>query len=197
MKKKKNGFFLAEAIVVITLVTVIMAFVYPNIVKISSSNNKKVNSYNQIEDIYALELFYDYLNLNNDDDGNTKLVNVTNNGCNPINEFKEILNDNNNFKVNYNALTNYKIEYVFITDYLSSTSYSNSNTNTSITLPYRDFNKYLRSIPKETYASGDYRIIGVFKKEDTNDLRYASIRIANPNPDKKNCNISGGIDNEE
>lgn len=197
MKKNKNGFFLAETIIVIALVTIIMVFVYPNIVKISNSNSKKVNFYNQIEDIYALELFYDYLNLNKDDNGNTKLVNVINNGCNPINNFNEILNDNMNFKDNYNALTNYDIEYVFITDYLSNTSYSNSNVNTSITLPYRDFNKYLRSIPKETYANNDYRIIGVFKEEGTNNLRYSSIRIANPNPDKKNCNIGGSVDNEK
>ena len=47
---------------------------------------------------------------------------------------------------------------------------------------------------KTTYDSSSYRLIGVFEEEDNEgnptEVRYASIKIDNPNPDR-NCNLGG------
>ena len=59
MKKNNKGFFLAETIVVIALVTTVMAFVYPNVSKINENYNNRTKYYDQTEDLYALKAIYD------------------------------------------------------------------------------------------------------------------------------------------
>ena len=60
MKRINNkGFFLAETIVIIALVTTIMAFVYPNVSKLYENYKNRVKYYDQPEDLYALRAIYD------------------------------------------------------------------------------------------------------------------------------------------
>ena len=54
MKKSNRGFFLAETIVMIALVTTVMAFVYPNLSKLYGNYMDKVKYYDQPEDLYVL-----------------------------------------------------------------------------------------------------------------------------------------------
>ena len=61
MKKNNKGFFLAETIVVIALVTTVMAFVYPNVTKLYENYKNRANYYDQTEDLYALRAVYDLL----------------------------------------------------------------------------------------------------------------------------------------
>ena len=58
MKNKNMGFFLAETIVMIALVTSVMAFVFPNISKLYINFENKVKYYDQPEDIYYLMAYY-------------------------------------------------------------------------------------------------------------------------------------------
>ena len=61
MKKNNKGFFLAETIVIIALVTTVMAFVYPNVAKLYENYKNKASYYDQTQDIYTLKTVYRYL----------------------------------------------------------------------------------------------------------------------------------------
>ena len=52
--KNNKGFFLVEAIVIISLVTIVMAFVYPNISKLYQNYTNASTIYDQTEYIYFL-----------------------------------------------------------------------------------------------------------------------------------------------
>ena len=52
MKKNNKGFFLVEAIVVITLVTSVLAFVYPSLSNIYDTFNNQAKYYDQTKDLY-------------------------------------------------------------------------------------------------------------------------------------------------
>ena len=62
MKKNKNGFFLAETIIMIALVTTVIAFLYPNISKLYENYNNRLNHYDQVQDIYVLRAIEEYIN---------------------------------------------------------------------------------------------------------------------------------------
>lgn len=89
MKKNSKGFFLAETIVVIALVTTVMAFVYPNVTKLYENYKNRTNYYDQTEDLYALRAVYkllesEYINfvdkpaddINNINPNDVKSINV-------------------------------------------------------------------------------------------------------------------------
>lgn len=61
MKKNNKGFFLAETIVVIALVTTVMAFVYPNVSKLNENYKNRTKYYDQTEDLYVLKAAYNLL----------------------------------------------------------------------------------------------------------------------------------------
>ena len=61
MKKSNKGFFLAETIVVIALVTTVMAFVYPNVSKLNENYKNRTKYYDQTEDLYVLKAAYNLL----------------------------------------------------------------------------------------------------------------------------------------
>ena len=61
MRKNKNGFFLAETIIMIALVTTVVAFLYPNVSKLYENYNNRVNYYDQVQDIYVLRAIEEYL----------------------------------------------------------------------------------------------------------------------------------------
>ena len=62
MSKKSNnkGYFLAETIVVIALVTSVMAYVFPNVTKVYDNYNNRSKHYDQTEDVYLLKAIADY-----------------------------------------------------------------------------------------------------------------------------------------
>ena len=72
MKKNNKGFFLAETIVVIALVTTVMAFVYPNVSKLNENYKNRTKYYDQTEDLYALEAVYDSMKATNSNVTNYK-----------------------------------------------------------------------------------------------------------------------------
>lgn len=168
MKKNNKGFFLAETIVVIALVTTVMAFVFPNVTKLYENYKNRANYYDQTEDLYVLRAYSElYSNqiqqaTTGTCDDNTEV------GVQDLDDLKPI-STSNDFG---------NLKKLYITSYMSSPS-SSSNYN---------FNRYLKRIKKTTYDSASYRLIGVF--EDGSTTRYASIKIENPNPNR-HCNLGG------
>lgn len=62
MCKRSNnkGYFLAETIVVIALVTSVMAYVFPNVTKVYDNYNNRTKYYDQTEDIFMLKAIAEY-----------------------------------------------------------------------------------------------------------------------------------------
>lgn len=184
MKKNNKGFFLAETIVVIALVTTVMAFVYPNVSKLNENYNNRTKYYDQTEDLYALEAIYDAMeqsdsgkkytesgvdyNLNNFDIHITKVEEHDSRGTIKIKELKEITDIGSFGATGINGL-----DKLYIASYMESLSDPNHNYN---------FNKYLKRLRKSTNDPSAYRLIGIFK--ENNETRYASIKIDNPNPNR-------------
>lgn len=153
MKKNNKGFFLAETIVMIALVTSIMAFVYPNVSKLYENYKDRAVYYDQTEDIYKLKYVYDYL-LNN------KNINdyvESKDQLNKIDDIEEVLKDMN-------------ISSLYITGYMASISSDDY-----------DFKRYISRLKKTTYDTSSYRLIGIFDYDEGKITRYASIKIDNPN----------------
>lgn len=173
MKKNNKGFFLAETIVIIALVTTVMAFVYPNVAKLYENYTNKAFYYDQTEDIYTLKAVYDYL-LNETNEINENTTDESNNlGCkNFVDEIKLISDIN---------LEIGDLKELYITGYMAKPSVKNDY----------EFNKYLSRMKKTTYDTTAYRLIGKFKND--NKVRYASIKIENPNP-YRSCNLGGGLE---
>ena len=147
MKKNKNGFFLAETIIMVALVTTIVAFLYPNVSKLYENYNNRVKNYDQVQDLYTLKAIEKYLNGNVD-------IDTSDLGDNNM---KEIDND---FDIG-------GIRKLYISKYMSTPS--------PLEDEYRDdyeFNKYLKRLKKTTSSHSSYRLIGIFE-----DGRYASIKI--------------------
>ncbi len=163
MKNNNKGFFLAETIVVIALVTTVMAFVYPNVSKLYENYKNKALYYDQPEDLYVLKAYSEILKT--DIENKTKVGDAI--GCkNFIVNEKTTLLDNSS----KNGLPRITL---YITGYMTEVSDTDYN-----------FNKYLKRLKKTTYDSASYRLIGKF------GTRYASIKIDNPNPNR-NCNLGG------
>lgn len=173
MKKNNKGFFLAETIVVIALVTTVMAFVYPNVTKLYENYKNRANYYDQTEDLYALKAVYEANKgiINNKTEGKSDGCSKEEEGGRNISGLEEITNTNI-------KKPNILIE-LYISSYMSNLSSGNYN-----------FNKYLKRLKKTNYDSAAYRLIGVFV--EGTEIRYASIKVDNPNPNR-NCNLGGKL----
>lgn len=173
MKKNNKGFFLAETIVVIALVTTVMAFVYPNVTKLYENYKNRANYYDQTEDLYALKAVYE---------ANKDTIDVYTKGAdNCIRTVDPEIGGKNISGLEEIIGTNKPgiLEELYISSYMSNLSSPDNNYN---------FNKYLKRLKKTTYDAGAYRLIGIFKIDS--ETRYASIKIDNPNPDRY-CNLGG------
>lgn len=163
MKKNNKGFFLAETIVVIALVTTIMAFVYPNITKLYDNYKNKAEYYDQVEDLYVLKSYYDWFTeLGEIDD-------ITSNGERYIDKLDELYIEKLKDVIKDGDIRFGGVEELYIISYMSTPSSNNYN-----------FNKYLHRLKKTTYDCTSYRLIGQFNKDGV--TRYASIKVDNPNP---------------
>lgn len=166
MKKNNKGFFLAETIVVIALVTTIMAFVYPNVSKLYDNYKSRALYYDQTEDIYAL-IAISKANASNIE---SKILNV---------ESNELTN------IDISALTNIVIDGKNIGGlkglYLCKYNERPKKYDNGNDVNY-NLSKYLRRVKILTNAPNAYRLIGVFDVDidynGTSDVtRYASIKI--------------------
>lgn len=136
MKKNNRGFFLAETIVVIALVTTVMAFVYPNVTNLYDNYKNRTNYYDQTEDLYLLRAIHNELESKN------RLNELTNDGCTEFSDKSEITE----YRSKYN------IDRLYITGYMTEVSDGDYN-----------FNKYLKRLKKTTYDKASYRLIAKFK----------------------------------
>lgn len=210
MKKNSKGFFLAEAIVVIALVTTVMAFVYPNISKLYDTYKNRTMYYDQTEDLYALRAIYDYYSSFEITDNKNKIAVYTkgtgaasdeNNKCSGSEVGGRIFGESNDGVANdmdkignWYMGTPYENNEILYPEklmktrnnyYLSElyiTSYMATPSDNSY-----NFNKYLKTLKKTTFDKSSYRLIGVFQEKGTKK-KYASIKIDNPNPDR-GCNF--------
>ena len=165
MKNKNMGFFLAETIVMIALVTSVMAFVFPNISKLYINFENKVKYYDQPEDIYYLMAYYK-ANAGGIDEktrGETKHEI----GEKKFGDLQEIVK--------------YTDKTIYIADYMG-----NYNSGDDF-----NFNRYLKRLKKTTSDYSSYRIIGIFN--DNGQERFASIKIENPNKNR-NSNLGEKYD---
>lgn len=176
--KNNKGFFLAETIVMIALVTTIMAFVYPNVSKLYENYKNRVMYYDQTEDLYALravyELYGNEINEETISDTSFEEKKQKTKGCKSFTNISEILVADTYSTVKDNM----RIDNIYITNYMANLG-DDTNYN---------FNRYLKRIKKSTNDTSAYRLIGVFKVDGK--TRYASIKIDNPNP-TRNCTNGG------
>lgn len=173
MKKNNKGFFLAETIVVLALVTTTMAFVYPNVSKLYDNYNSRINYYDQTQDILLLKEIYNAYKEKIDGKtygccGNSSIT--TESACNSsgtgswlvgtkkidsIEEISDIVSDFDTFGLNK----------IYIVGYMSNPN-DDDNYN---------FNRYLKRLRKVTNDTHSYRLIGMFGSGASQ--RYASIKI--------------------
>lgn len=165
MKNKNMGFFLAETIVMIALVTSVMAFVFPNISKLYINFENKVKYYDQPEDIYYLMAYYK-ANAGVIDE-KTKGDTKHEIGEKKFGDLDEIVKDTD--------------KTIYIADYMGN--YNSENDF--------NFNRYLKRLKKTTSDYSSYRIIGIFN--DNDQERFASIKIENPNKNR-NSNLGEKYD---
>lgn len=183
MKKNNKGFFLAEAIVMIALVTTVMAYVYPNVSKLYEEFKLQTKVYDQIQDIYSLKYIYEKeFALYKVNPNNSQLFNETKFNCSGKNlpGQKKISN-----LINLNFASSYidiydpnkgQLKNLYIVSYMKN-GYSGTDYN---------FKKYLNRMKKTNNDPSAYRLIGVFS--DGSITRYSSIKIDNPNPTRE-CNL--------
>lgn len=182
MKKNNKGFFLVEAIVIIALVTIVMAYVYPNVSKLYDNFMQRSKYYDQTEDLYTLRAYSQLIKVK--EKINTEITAECDGyeeiGANEItgNNLRDITPDD----IKFGGLSK-----LYITGYMADPRYDNDY----------NFNRYLLRLKKTTNDKSSYRLIGEFQVQDENSdenskkyTRYASIKIDNPNPNR-HCNLGG------
>ncbi len=185
MKKNNKGFFLVETIVIIALVTIVMAYVYPNVSKLYDNFVNRSKYYDQTEDLYTLRAYSEL--IFNDSTLKSDVESIISAQCAESNETEVGANEiTNNFlgEIGLSSINKFgELENLYITGYMANPR-DDSDYN---------FNRYLLRLKKTTNDKSSYRLIGKFKgknKENEAYYRYASIKIDNPNPNR-HCNLGG------
>ena len=168
MKKNNKGFFLAETIVVIALVTTVMAFVYPNVSKLNENYNNRTKYYDQTEDLYALKAIYDA--MEHTDSGKTYTENSEVYNLNKFDVHITVWNDADNKYTpdsrgtktldlteitdigSFGATGINGLKNLYVASYMANLSDSNYN-----------FNKYLKRLRKSTKDPSAYRLNGIIE----------------------------------
>lgn len=180
MKKNNKGFFLAETIVVLALVTTVVVFVSANVPNLYKNYKLQIESYDRTEDIYLLKAIYKANKMAID----TK----TKDKCNETDtlpyEGQKKYGDTGTLS---SAATSLPLSNV-PSGYSSSSSFYLTGYLTSLSDDDYNFNKYLKRIKKTSNFKADYRLIG--KLENDGKTTYASIRIENPDTlGNRGCNL--------
>ena len=151
MTKNNKGFFLAETIIVISLITTVMVFVFPNLSKLYDNFKNRAEIYDRVDDLYELKAIYDkYKDSANE---------------NSIDSCSDDLETTSMFDSNGIELSDLYITDLYITKYMSNPSKDNNY----------NFNKYLHRMKKTSDDEEACRLIGVFKHDEKET--YASIKI--------------------
>lgn len=180
MKKNNKGFFLAETIIVIALVTTVMAFVFPNISKLYDNYKNRTLYYDQTEDLYTLKAALNYIDSNSVSGSNYTILEELTKGTSADCSTDEIGGKTINTLTDISSKWSGKpgnLKGIYIISYMSNPTSTNYN-----------FNKYLKRIKKTSTDNASYRLIGEF--EEGGVKRYASIKVQNPNP-ARHCNLGG------
>lgn len=157
------GFFLAETIVMVALVTTVMAFVFPNVSKIYDNYKNQMKYYDQTEDIYVLKAVYENLKAINSAGGIAGTTIIDDSNVGNVNIIDELVYN----KKPHDWWRANGLERLIIAKYLDEPS----DTNLS-------FNRYLKRMKRTTNDVSAYRLIGVFSSFDgSGSHRYASIKI--------------------
>ena len=151
MKKNNKGFFLAETIVVISLITAVMAFVYPNLSKLYENYENRVKYYDQPEDLYLLKALYESGTVKIKDD------------C----KYTTELTTNNSYNIT-----------IYTSKYNDRSKIYTNEGNEASKLVY-NLKKYLNRMKITTNDDVSCRLIGV-RTIGSTTTRYSSIKV-NPN----------------
>ncbi len=198
MKKNDKGFFLAETIVVLALVTTVIAFVYPNVSKLYENYNTRIKYYDQTEDLLLLQEVYesykdDIKSANVAKKSGTETAYCGHNYKNDGNsadgqyEIETFITTRQSLANSYSSYMKYAnigdLKAVYITNYMGNPRYTK----------LYGLNRYLKRLRKSSNDTTSYRLIGLFRKCSGSDTcddnpnatnvieeRYASIKIDNP-----------------
>ena len=184
MKKNNKGFFLAETIVVLALVTTVVVFVSANVPNLYKNYKLQIESYDRTEDIYLLKAIYEA--------NKSTIDNATKGNCDG--EVKEEIGQKKYEDTGTLSSPSAATELDSPTITSLPSGYSSSSfyltgylTTLSDTNDYK-FNKYLKRIKKTSNFKADYRLIG--KLKNGGKTTYASIRIENPDIlGNRGCNL--------
>ena len=200
MKKNSKGFFLAETIVVLALVTTVIAFVYPNVSKLYENYNTRIKYYDQTEDLLLLQEVYESYkdDIKKANDAKKETINDNNkycgydyNGAGYVSDGQKNIEtfittrksvaDVHSDYMKYASIGDLKA--VYITNYMAEPRYTK----------LYGLNRYLKRLRKSSNDTTSYRLIGLFRKCSGNNKctddpyatnvieeRYASIKIDNP-----------------
>lgn len=182
MKKNNKGFFLAETIVVLALVTTVVVFVSANVPNLYKNYKLQIESYDRTEDIYLLKAIYE---ANKSTIDNATSTACPSGGSSFVGQKK--YGDTGDLSSSSSATK--LISLNLPTDYdSSSSSFYLTGYLTSLSDIDYNFNKYLKRIKKTSNFKTDYRLIG--KLVNGGKTTYASIRIENPDTlGNRGCNL--------
>lgn len=179
MKKNNKGFFLAETIVVLALVTTVVVFVSANVPNLYKNYKLQIESYDRTEDIYLLKAIYE---ANKSTIDNATSTACPSGGSSFVGQKKygdtgDLSSSAATELTSLNLPSGYSSSSFYLTGYLTSLSDGDYN-----------FNKYLKRIKKTSNFKTDYRLIG--KLVNGSKTTYASIRIENPDTlGNRGCNL--------
>ena len=167
--KKNKGFFLAETIIVLALVTTAIAFVLPNVTKLYENYLNVTKLYDQVEDLYALKAIA----------GTDKFINVVMPMI-TLDNGKEWCKNMGNGDIS--SMPQITTEFSALQSLLGFNELYVANYLSSLKSAEPEFNRYLKRLKKTSYDSTSYRLIGKFI--EGTETRYASIKIPNEKIDE-------------
>ena len=157
--KNNKGFFLAETIIVLALVTTAIAFVLPNVTKVYENYKNTSKYYDQVKDIYILKA------ISETDEFKATAKTKTGSWCDVIDKLTNGNITNDVFASSSEKKALLKFEKLYILSYMKTPNDASGY----------EFQKYLNRMKKTSYDTTSYRLIGVFK--EGSEERYASIKI--------------------
>ena len=188
--KNNKGFFLAETIIVLTLVTTAIAFVLPNVTKVYENYKNTSKYYDQVKDIYTLKA------ISERDDFYSKIASISfvggdkyiNNWCETSINAGRITDEfERDSIVIGHCGKNCTLKKLFEFEELIFGSYIGTDFTNLIPVGVKnkeEYKKYVTRMKKTSYDTTSYRLIGVFQEKDEYgnviEERYASIKIPSP-----------------
>lgn len=172
MKKNQKGFFLAETIIMIALITTVVAFVFPNVSKLYENFVNRTKYYDQTEDVFFLKavgecLDVNYVQVTKKDDKNILMINnynITEMGTDTM------LKVSNDCTITPKYLGNGGEVAIYVAKYMATPGVP---TGFAENEKY-EFNKFLHRLKKTNNDTAAHRIIGRFKIG--NSYRFASVK---------------------